>query len=104
PQYRAVISTYLRNLDDMQLEEIPFDVTGGTDIEQLSRRLNDESMCTVVGYPNFFGVIEELGPIQSAFARSGAQLITGTPGPLALGVLKAPGAWGGGFRGGEGQA
>src|SRR5499425_488504 len=104
PQYRAVISTYLRNLDDMQLEEIPFDVTGGTDIEQLSRRLNDESMCTVVGYPNFFGVIEELGPIQSACARSGAQLITVTPEPLALGLLKPPGAWGADIAVGEGQS
>ena len=104
PQYRAVISTYLRNLDDMQLEEIPFDATGGTDIEQLSRRLNDESMCTVVGYPNFFGVIEELGPIQSACARSGAQLITVTPEPLALGLLKPPGAWGADIAVGEGQS
>src|SRR5712692_4320281 len=63
PHYRAVISTYLRNLDDMQLEEIPFDATGATELEQLSRRLNDQSMCVVVGYPNFFGIIEDLAPI-----------------------------------------
>ena len=104
PQYRAVISTYLRNLDDMQLEEVPFDATGATDIEQLSRRLNDQSMCMVVGYPNFFGVIEDLGPMQSACARSGAQLITVTPEPLSLGLLKPPGAWGADIAVGEGQS
>jgi len=104
PHYRAVISTYLRNLDDMQLEEVPFDATGATDIEQLSRRLNDQSMCMVVGYPNFFGVIEDLGPMQSACAGSGAQLITVTPEPLALGLLKPPGAWGADIAVGEGQS
>ena len=104
PHYRAVISTYLRNLDDMQLEEIPFDATGATELEQLSRRLNDQSMCVVVGYPNFFGIIEDLAPIQSACVRSGTQLITITPEPLALGLLKPPGAWGADIAVGEGQS
>jgi glycine dehydrogenase subunit 1 len=104
PQYRAVIATYLRNLEDMQLEEIPFNATGATDVEQLSKRLNDQSACVMVGYPNFFGVIEDLAPIQSACARSGAQLITVTPEPLALGLLKPPGAWGADIAVGEGQS
>jgi len=104
PHYRTVIATYLRNLHDMQLEEVPFDASGVTDVELLSRRLNDQSMCVVVGYPNFFGVIEDLASIRSACARSGAQLITATAEPLALALLKPPGAWGADIAVGEGQS
>ena len=104
PHYRAVISTYLRNLDDTQVDEIRIDRSGATDIEDLGQKLNDKSMCVIVGYPNFFGVIEDLAPIQAACARSGAQLITTTAEPLALGVLKPPGAWDVDMAVGEGQS
>ena len=75
PQYRAVIASYLKNLKDVRLEEIPFDATGATDVGELAQRLNDQAMCVLVGYPNFFGVIEDLAPIQAACAKAGAQLI-----------------------------
>src|ERR687892_772968 len=39
PEYRAVIATYLRNLTDLSLEEIPFDGSGATDVDQLARQL-----------------------------------------------------------------
>jgi glycine cleavage system P protein (glycine dehydrogenase) subunit 1 len=104
PQYRAVVSTYLRNFRDIQLEEIPFDRNGATDVARLADRLNEQSMCVLVGYPNFFGIIEDLAPIQSACARTGSQLITATTEPLALGVLKPPGAWGVDIAVGEGQS
>jgi glycine dehydrogenase subunit 1 len=104
PHYRAVISTYLRNLDDTQVDEIRIDRSGATDIEDLGQKLNEKSMCVSVGYPNFFGVIEDLGPIQVACARSGAQLITTTAEALALGVLKPPGAWDIDMAVGEGQS
>jgi glycine dehydrogenase subunit 1 len=104
PHYRAVISTYLRNLDDTQAEEIRIDSRGATDIEDLRQQLNDDSMCVIVGYPNFFGVIEDLGPIQAACARAGALLITTTAEPLALGILKPPGAWDVDMAVGEGQS
>src|SRR5918996_7290 len=104
PHYRGVISTYLRNLGDTRLEEIPFDASGATHVEELEQKLDDQSMCVIVGYPNFFGVIEDLGPIQAACARAGAQLITTTAEPLALGVLKPPGAWDVDIAVGEGQS
>jgi glycine dehydrogenase subunit 1 len=104
PHYRAVISTYLRNLDDVQLDEVPFDATGATDVEGLRQTLDDQAMCFVVGYPNFFGIIEDLAPIQAACADSGAQLITATAEPLALGMVKPPGAWGADIAVGEGQS
>ncbi len=104
PQYRAVIATYLRNLLDTHLEEICFDASGATDMAELTRQLNDQSMCVLVGYPNFFGVIEDLAPIQSACARVGAQLISVTTEPVALGLVKAPGEFGVDIAVGEGQS
>ena len=104
PQYRAVLATYLRNLTDVSLEEIPFDGSGATDIDQVARQLNERTMCVLVGYPNFFGVIENLTPLHELCQRAGAQLITATTEPLAFGVLKPPGAFGVDIAVGEGQS
>src|SRR5262245_59703317 len=104
PQYRQVIATYLKNLEDVQLEEIAFDASGTTDANELTRQLDDRSMCVLVGYPNFFGVIEDLAPLKSACARVGAQLISVTTEPLALGMLRSPGEFGVDIAVGEGQS
>lgn len=104
PQYRAVIATYLKNLVDVRLEEFPFDGTGGTDLTALIERIDDEAMCVLVGYPNFFGVIEDLAPIKSACAQVGAQLVSVTTEPLALALLKPPGEFGVDIAVGEGQS
>jgi glycine dehydrogenase subunit 1 len=103
PQYRAVVACYLKNLEDVYLEEVGFDPTGATDVEQLSERLDDRTMCVVVGYPNFFGVIENLEPMRSACTKVGAQLISVTTEPVSLGLLKPPGAFGVDIAVGEGQ-
>jgi glycine dehydrogenase subunit 1 len=104
PQYRAVIATYLRNLGDVQLIEVPFDASGATDAGRLASMLDGRAMCVIVGYPNFFGVIEDLAMLQPACARAGAQLISVTTEPLALGLLKPPGAYGVDIAVGEGQS
>jgi glycine dehydrogenase subunit 1 len=104
PQYRAVVSTYLKNLGDVYLEEIPFDGSGATDVDVLLGKLDDRAMCVLVGYPNFFGVIENLGRLQPLCAEHGAQLITVTTEAMALGLLKPPGDWGADIAIGEGQS
>lgn len=104
PHYRAVIATYLKNLQDVHLEEISFDASGATDIAELRRYLDDQSMCVLVGYPNFFGIIEDLTHIKSACERVGAQLISVTTEPLALGIVKPPGEFGVDIAVGEGQS
>jgi len=104
PQYRAVIATYLRNLPDVELEEIPFAATGATDAEAVARRVDDRSMCLVLGYPNFFGVIEDLAPAKMACSKAGAHLISVTTEPLSLAILKPPGEFGVDIAVGEGQS
>ncbi|MCH8054934.1 MAG: aminomethyl-transferring glycine dehydrogenase subunit GcvPA [Deltaproteobacteria bacterium] len=103
PQYRSVITTYLKNMD-LQLVEVPFNESGETDVEFLTRVMDEKAMCVVVGYPNFFGVIENLAPIQAACARSGSLLVTVTTEALSLALLKPPGAWGADIAVGEGQS
>ncbi len=104
PQYRAVIATYLKNFDDVELIEIPFGADGATDMNRLQGLLDDRSMCVLMGYPNFFGVIEDLAAVQPACARNGTHLITVTTEPLALGLLKPPGSFGVDIAVGEGQS
>jgi glycine dehydrogenase subunit 1 len=104
PEYRQVLTTYVRNLQDIRLEELPYAGSGATDAQELSQRLDGEAMCVIVGYPNFFGVIEDLASLQTACSRAGAQLITVTTEPLAFGLLKPPGAFGVAVAVGEGQS
>ncbi|HEY2990546.1 MAG TPA: aminomethyl-transferring glycine dehydrogenase subunit GcvPA [Candidatus Binatia bacterium] len=104
PQYRSVIATYLRNLEDVELTEVPFAPSGATDAAALAKALDDQAMCVVVGYPNFFGVVEDLVPLRQACDRTGALLITVTTEPLSLALLKPPGAWGVDIAVGEGQS
>lgn len=104
PHYRAVVRSYCRNLEDVILEEAVFDRTGATDPGLLAQQLDDRTMCVVVGYPNFFGVIEDLRPVAAACARIGAQLIAVTTEPLALGLIKPPGELGVDIAVGEGQS
>jgi glycine dehydrogenase subunit 1 len=104
PQYRAVVATYLANLGEVELIEVPFVANGATDVEQFAMLLDDRTICAVVGYPNFFGVIEDLSALQPACARVGAQLISVTTEPLALALLKPPGAYGVDIAVGDGQS
>jgi len=104
PQYRSVVATYLRNLKDVELGDIPFNAAGATDGESLAREVDDKTICVVVGYPNFFGVIEDLEPIREACSRHGALLATVTTEALSLGLLRPPGEWGADIAVGEGQS
>lgn len=104
PQYRSVVATYLRNLQDVELVEIPFDQNGHTDGDFLAKELDDRAMCLVVGYPNFFGIVEDLAPLQKACTRSGTLFTTVTTEPLSLALLKSPGAWEADIAVGEGQS
>jgi glycine dehydrogenase subunit 1 len=104
PHYRAVVAAYLRNLQGVELHEIAFAESGATDIGEIARRVDDHSMCVVLGYPNFFGVIEDLAPVKVACSKAGAHLITVTTEALSLAVLKPPGEFGVDIAVGEGQS
>jgi len=105
PDYRATIRTYLSALGTLELLDLPFDsATGEIDRAALDSLATGELLCTVAGYPNAFGVIEPLGQIADVTHRAGALAIAVTAEPLALALLKPPGALGADIAVGEGQS
>ncbi|HEX3408632.1 MAG TPA: hypothetical protein VHS07_00025, partial [Candidatus Binataceae bacterium] len=105
PDYRATIRTYLSALGSLEMVEVPFDpITGEIDGGALEGVATDELLCTVSGYPNAFGVIEPLAQVAEMTHRAGALAIAVTAEPLALALLKPPGALGVDIAVGEGQS
>jgi len=105
PSVRETIATYLRSMDDVQLAEVGFDGSGRVALDDASVGGEDagEIACIVVGYPNFFGVVEDLPQVAAWAKERSALLVTVTLEPLALGLLTAPGALGADIAVGEGQ-
>jgi glycine dehydrogenase subunit 1 len=104
PQYREVVRTYLEGLGGLESEEVPFGADGRVDLAALERRLTPAPAAVVVGYPNFFGVIEDLQAIAAKTTAAGTLLVTVTPEAMALGLLRPPGALGADIAVGEGQS
>jgi glycine dehydrogenase subunit 1 len=92
PQYREVVRTYTSGAGELELVEAPFGTDGRTDGDWLADNVNDRTAAVVVGHPNFFGVVEDLAAVAALTHSRGALLVTATTEPVALGVLKAPGA------------
>nr|WP_303720342.1 aminomethyl-transferring glycine dehydrogenase subunit GcvPA [Malonomonas rubra] len=102
PQYRETVATYCRYLN-VELIEVG-SADGVTDRQQLKGLLDEQVAAVVVGYPNYFGQIEDLQKLADAAHAAGAKLITAVSEPLALGLFKAPGDLGADVVAGEGQA
>jgi glycine dehydrogenase subunit 1 len=103
PEYRDTVATYCRYLE-LELVEVPFDETGRTDASELARLLDKETAAVVAGYPNFFGVVEDLSALAEAAHGCGANLVAAVQEPIALGLLKSPGELGADIVVGEGQS
>jgi glycine dehydrogenase subunit 1 len=58
----------------------------------------------VAGYPNYFGVIEDVAALAEKSHVFGAKLVTAVAEPIALGLLKPPGELGADIVAGDGQS
>ena len=105
PEYIETIRTYLQGLDtESAVDLAPLGADGRTDWEAATGALTDQTAALVVGYPNFFGCVEDLDAARSVADTVGALLVTAPAEPYALSVLRAPGAAGADICVGEGQA
>jgi glycine dehydrogenase subunit 1 len=104
PQYRQVVRTYLEGLSGLECVEVPFAPDGRLDAAALGRMLSPAPAGVVVGYPNFFGVVEDLAAIAENVRAANSLLVSVTPEAMSLGVLHAPGALGVDIAVGEGQS
>src|SRR5579875_3304658 len=64
PEYREVVSTYVRNLG-VELQEVPYQPSGQLDLEHLESAVNEKTAAVVVQSPNFLGVIERISEISA---------------------------------------
>ncbi len=104
PDWVATVRAYLSGLPEgAEPVLVPLDARGVTDLATLRARLSDRTAAVLVGYPNFFGVVEPLEALAEVAREAGALLVTGTAEPYALGVLQPPGAQGAAIAVGEGQ-
>ena len=104
PEYRQVVRTYLEGLSGIECEEVPFGADGRIDLAALERSMTPAPAGVCVGYPNFFGVIEDVAAISGIVHAAGSLLVTVTPEAMSLGLLKPPGELGADIAVGEGQS
>jgi glycine dehydrogenase subunit 1 len=103
PEYIETVRTYLTSMGEGHtLATVPVDVEGRTDLSALAAAVDGDTACAVLGYPNFFGVVEDLAAARAALGDSGALLVTTTAEMYALSLLKAPGELGADIAVGEG--
>jgi len=93
PEYRKVLSTYLASTGD-EIVTVPYGPDGRTDLAALDAAVDDRTAAVVLGYPNFFGVIDALPEAAAIAKRGGALAISATSEAVSLGLLQAPGALG----------
>lgn len=100
PLYREVIATYLQGRG-VEIVSIPMK-NGVTDLNQLTSRVDDKTACVLVGQPNFFGMLEEIEPIEKVIHAVGGKLIMAVD-LVAQTLLKTPGEYNADIAVGEGQ-
>jgi glycine dehydrogenase subunit 1 len=103
PRYRGVVATYCRYLN-MELVDVAVAADGRTDLEDLAAKLDDSTAVVVAGYPNYFGVIEDVAALAEKSHEYGAKLVTAVSEPIALGLLKSPGELGADIVAGDAQS
>lgn len=102
PEYIEVTKTYLEP-QNFEIEYIDFDKkTGQIDIENLKNNIDENTNSVIVGYPNFFGIIEDIELIRKNVPEK-VMLIVVVGTPIALGLLESPGKLGADIVVGDGQ-
>lgn len=83
---KAVLRNYAKGFD-ISIEEFAYNEKGMVDLEDLKRRIDNETIGVYVETPNMFGVLEE----EIAAIRELAPLLVIGANPLALPIIKPPG-------------
>ena len=103
PHYVETIRAMARFTGDEIADALPT-VAPAPDLDSLIARIDDQTSCVVVQYPDILGRVYDMTPIAEAAHRHGALLVAVNTEPVALGALKAPGEMGADIVVGEGQA
>jgi glycine dehydrogenase subunit 1 len=101
PAYRETLRTYIAGLGVEIVEVSPDAATLRTEPDAL-RAAVEGAGCVAVQYPNFLGQIEDLAALGRIAHEAGALFLVSAY-PMALGLLKPPGAFDADIAVGEGQ-
>ncbi|MCL2322979.1 MAG: aminomethyl-transferring glycine dehydrogenase subunit GcvPA [Oscillospiraceae bacterium] len=100
PEIREVVKSYM-NVRDVKVIEV--DIKDGvTDVDSLSSLLDKNVAGVIVESPNFFGIIEDLAPIEKIVHSNKSMLIQYAD-PISLSILKSPREWNADIAVGEAQ-
>jgi glycine dehydrogenase subunit 1 len=102
PEYIETIRTYIGKASD-DVVVAPLGADGRTDVAKLEALVDGQTAAVIAGYPNFFGVVEDLAALRAVSKAQGALLITATNEPYALSLIKPPGAYDVDIAVGDGQ-
>ncbi|WP_108788588.1 aminomethyl-transferring glycine dehydrogenase subunit GcvPA [Erythrobacter sp. Alg231-14] len=103
PHYSEVVKTMAQFTGDTIADSAPA-IQSTPDIEGLTARIDDDTACVVVQYPDILGRVSDLSVIADAAHAKGALLVVVNTEPVALGAIKSPGELGADIVVGEGQA
>ncbi len=98
PHYRQVLRTYTQGMN----LTITGDANPAAELDDVVSQLDANTALLIVQSPNFFGQIETLEGLAAKVHAAGALLCV-VVNPIALGLLKPPGAYGADIAAGEGQ-
>ncbi|WP_379554322.1 aminomethyl-transferring glycine dehydrogenase subunit GcvPA [Qipengyuania sp. DGS5-3] len=103
PHYAEVVKTMAKFTDDEIADSLP-SIQGEPDNDGLISRIDEDTSCVVVQYPDILGRLQDLSEVADAAHEKGALLIVVNTEPVALGAVKSPGEQGADIVVGEGQA
>ncbi len=103
PHYAQVVKTMAHFTGDTIADALPA-ITAEPDLDGLIARIDEETACVVVQYPDILGRISDLAPVAEAAHAKGALLVVVNTEPVALGAIKSPGEMGADIVVGEGQS
>jgi glycine dehydrogenase subunit 1 len=90
PEYREVLRTYAR-YEHMPIEELAYVADAGLlDLEELERKLDDQTAAVIIQTPNFFGIVENVKAAAEIAHRHGALLVVIFTEAVSLGILEPP--------------
>ncbi|OBX19212.1 glycine dehydrogenase (aminomethyl-transferring) [Erythrobacter sp. QSSC1-22B] len=103
PHYAEVVRTMAKFTADT-IADAPPAFQARPDDDGLIARIDKETSCVVVQYPDILGRLPDLERIAEAAHAEGALLVVVNTEPVALGALKSPGECGADIVVGEGQS
>ena len=103
PHYAEVVRTMAKFTGDEIADAKPA-IQPAPDNAGLIARIDENTSCVVVQYPDILGRITDLGEIAAAAHARGALLVVVNTEPVALGAITSPGELGADIVVGEGQS